>query len=99
MSRTALPSLFRPETGSRAVLGRGLAACVLLRAVTAAVFGLGRRGGVVIKTIRAFAYDAATDETLHHSQFGLVFVRHKTEGVTHGVGSARASDPVDVILG
>ena len=62
-----------------------------LRAVVTAAFGLGGTGGVIIKTLRAFAHDAASDKALHHPQFAVVLLRHKTDGITHGI-CARSRD-------
>ena len=55
------------------------------------------RSGIV-KSLRALAHDAASDEPLQRAQLALIFWRHKTDRIADGIGATRAPDAMDVIL-
>ena len=63
-----------------------------------AIFRHMRHDLSVIKSFRAFAHDAATDEAFERAQFAVIFGRYKTDGVTHGVRATGAADAMDVIF-
>src|SRR3954463_7832398 len=56
------------------------------------------RGGVVIKTFRAFPDNAAPDETLERTQRPVIFRRDKADRIADGKGAAGAANAMDVIL-
>src|SRR6478736_2933804 len=66
--------------------------------VVAAALGLGRASGVIIKSLGAFAHDAATDEAFQRAQFAVIFRRHEADRIADGVRAAGATDAMHVIL-
>ena len=54
--------------------------------------------GGIIKSFRAFAHDAATNEFFQRAQFVLVFGSDKTDGIPDGIGAASAANAMDVIF-
>ena len=57
-----------------------------------------RSGGIVIEAFRAFAHDAAADETLERTQRPVIFRRDETDRVADRMRAAGAADAMDVIL-
>ena len=57
-----------------------------------------RRGGGIIKSLCLLPHNAATDETFKSTEFAVIFVRDKTDGVTDGVRASGAPDAMDVIF-
>src|SRR6186713_925160 len=59
---------------------------------------LSRAGGVIIKTLGAFAHDAATDEAFQRAQFAVIFRRHEADRVADGVRAPGTPDAMHVIF-
>lgn len=71
----------------------------LLRAMfAAAALRLRRTSGVVVKTLSAFAHDAASDKAFQRAQLAVIFRRHETDRVADGVRASGATDAMHVIL-
>src|SRR5260221_3010580 len=83
-------------TGLPALRPALLSTSLLLMART--IFDDVRNDLRVIKSVRPFPHDAATDEAFERTQFTMIFGRHKADGVAHGLRPARAPNAVDIIL-
>src|ERR1017187_4372467 len=85
----------RPLLAARRALS-----ALLLPGMTAFLVGgiVSRRGGGIVKPFCFFPHDAATNETLQRTQFAVILVGDKTDGVADGVRASGAADAMDVIL-
>src|SRR5690348_4029027 len=60
---------------------------------------LRRRSRIVVKALSSFAYDSTSNKTFERSQLRMILRGHKADRVANGLGTAGASDTMDVILG
>jgi hypothetical protein len=58
-----------------------------------------RSGGIVIKIVRPFPQNAATDETLECAQRSLVFRGNKAYRIANGMSPPGSADAMNIIFG
>ena len=87
----------RLATGLSALRPALLTSALLLMART--IFDYVGNDLGIIKSLRPFPHDAATDEAFKRTEFAVVLGRDKADGVANRVRTSGAADAMDIILG